>query len=337
MKTPIYIGRFTPTGGGITGKNKAIYDALSVRISLEQIDLTLIKHGNVKTFVGLVCALCARNGTLILGTAAKMRRVFAWWLYTFNRLTMSNSVLMVMGGQFGKIVAADPAYQSWVKYYKRLYVETQAMKDVLHAAGVDNVAIFPNCRVKPSMDIKIRPREKALKCVCFSMIYPEKGIDTALEAAKKLTEVLFDFWGPIREDYKDEFLSAVATLANCTYKGVFQVDGDNVYSMLNHYDLLLFPTRMPGEGVPGTLIEAKIASLPAIVSDVAFNSELVKNGVDGVVLKENTVECLIEAIRMVDDNPTLLDKMKVAAQNSGESYYFDTYINGIVSDLGENG
>lgn len=337
MKTPVYIGRFTPTGGGITGKNKAIFDSLSESISLEQIDLTLIKHGSVKTLARLVCALCARNGTLILGTAAKMRRVFARWLYTFNRQTMNNSVLMVMGGQFGNIVAGDPAYQSWVKQYKRLYVETQGMKDALHAAGVDNVSIFPNCRVKPSVEIRIKPREKALKCVCFSMIYPEKGIDTALEAAKRLPDVQFDFWGPVRDGYKDEFLSAVASQANSTYKGVFQVDGDNVYSMLNQYDLLLFPTRMAGEGVPGTLIEAKIASLPAIVSDVAFNSELVKNGTDGVVLKENTVECLVEAIRMIDDNPTLLDKMKVAVQESGKSYYFDTYINGIISDLGENG
>lgn len=334
MKTPIYIGRFTPAGGGITGKNKAIYDALSVIIKLEQIDLTSLKHGNIRTLFRLIHAICKRNGTLIIGTAAKMRRILAKWLYIFNRSTMRNSVLMVMGGQFGNIVVADPAYQRWVKQYKMLYVETQGMKDALHSVGVENVSIFPNCRVRPSSDINVHPRGETLKCVCFSMIYPEKGIDTALEVARQIPSVLFDFWGPVREDYRNEFMSTVNSMLNCNYCGVFQVDGDNVYTMLNQYDLLLFPTRMKGEGVPGTLIEAKIAALPAIVSDIAHNAELVEDGVSGIVMEENDAGHLISAINAMNSDDKKLTYLKHGAQESGKSYYFDEYIKDLLAEIG---
>jgi glycosyltransferase involved in cell wall biosynthesis len=239
-----------------------------------------------------------------------------------------------MGGQFGNIIAVDRAYQKWVKQYKMLYVETQGMKKTLNSVGVNNVSVFPNCRVRPSADIAVRPRSKTLKCVCFSMIYPEKGIDIALEAATRLPKVSFDFWGPVREDYRNEFLSAVDRLSNCTYNGVFQVDGDNVYSVLNQYDLLLFPTRLTGEGVPGTLIEAKIAALPTVVSNVAYNAELVKDGVNGIVLKENNSVCLADVIESMDADDAALMRIKQGALDSGSAYYFDEYITNLLAELG---
>jgi glycosyltransferase involved in cell wall biosynthesis len=241
-------------------------------------------------------------------------------------------VLKGMGGQFGDIVATDQQYQKWVKCYKMIFVETVGMRDTLRSVGVNNVSVFPNCRKKPETDVLVRPRSGKLKCVCFSMIYPEKGIDTVLEAARQLPDVSFEFWGVIRDEYKSEFLAAVNAQSNCRYRGVYNVEGDNVYKMLNQYDLLLFPTRLSGEGVPGTLIEAKIAALPAIVSNVAYNAQLVENGVSGLVMQECTVKCLVEAIKIAE-NDELLTKLKCGAQESGKWYYFEEYLDDLINQF----
>lgn len=333
MKPIVYIGRFTPATGGVTAKNSAIFAALDKKIDIQKIDLTAIKKGNVKVLILTLLALFRRSGKLVIGTAGQMRRVLSHVLYIFNRKVMRNSVLVVMGGQFSGIILKDKSYEKWVREYKTVLVETERMKRDLNSIGMTNVDIFPNCRKKPESEIAVRPRDGRLKCVCFSMIYPEKGIDTALEAAKALPGVDFDFWGDINPDYKDEFLNGVEALPNCRYNGIYKVDGENVYHMLNSYDLLLFPTRMAGEGVPGTLIEAKIAALPAAVTDIAHNAELVEDGVSGLVLKENSVGGLVEAIKAVDKDDALLAKLKNGAKKSGENFYFEAYIDKTASYL----
>ncbi|MBE6771520.1 MAG: glycosyltransferase [Ruminococcaceae bacterium] len=333
MSKTVYIGRFTPTTGGVTAKNSAIFSELSKHIKIKKLDLTLLKKGKISMLFSLLNALCTRRGSLIIGTTAKPRRFLSKFLYYFNRKVMNRSVLMVMGGAFGDIVSKDKAYQKWVSGYKAVFVETERMKNQLEAIGLTNIRIFENCRRKPETKIEVNSRDGRLKCVCFSMIYPEKGIDTVLQAAKELTDITFDFWGPIDSAYEEEFLSCAAKLPNCHYRGVFKVQGDNVYNMLNGYDLLLFPTRMEGEGVPGTLIEAKIAALPSIVSDVAHNSVLVQDGINGIVLKENTVECLIDTIKIAEKNDEFLTKLKCGAKESGKKYYFEKHIDELLSSL----
>jgi glycosyltransferase involved in cell wall biosynthesis len=334
MKTTVYIGRFTPTGGGVTEKNRIIYEALSSIIQLRKIDVALIKKGHLASLILLIFSLFRRNGRLIIGTSK--RRFFSYLLYTFNRSTMNNSILIVMGGQFGNIVASDAKYQRWVKGYKMIYVETIGMMEALHSVGVKNVSIFPNCRKKPEIEIRVKPRVGRLKCVCFSMIYPEKGIDIVLQAARHLPDVSFDFWGVIREDYRNDFLTAVRDLPNCNYRGVYRVEGDNVYALLNQYDLLLFPTRLMGEGVPGTLVEAKISGLPAVVSDVAHNALIVENGISGIVMRRNEAESLIEAIKAADDEDFLI-RLKCGAKESGERYFFEGYLRDLVFQINGEG
>jgi len=332
MKRVIYIGRFTPTSGGVTAKNSAIYSEISKQADVERIDLTELKKGKIMLVFYLLSAFLNPKNVLIIGTTAKIRRLMTAFLYFINRKAMNSSVLVVMGGAFAKNTEKDLPYQKWLKEYKVVYVETEKMKSHLESFGLSNVSVFPNCRKRPETEVRVNNQnEEALKCVCFSMIYPEKGIDTVLLAAKNLPHIQFDFYGGIDKQYEERFLNDVEKLPNCNYNGVYKVQGDNVYNMLNEYDLLLFPTRMDCEGVPGTLVESKIAALPAVVSNVAFNAELVEHGVSGVVLKENTPEALEKAISSLNTDKATLIKLKQGALASAEYFYFDRYINDMLS------
>lgn len=127
---------------------------------------------------------------------------------------------------------------------------------------------------------------------------------------------------------------AVSQLTNITYRGVYKVEGDNVYTLLNQYDLLLLPTRWKAEGVPGVLVEGKIAGLPAVVSDWNYNAEIVEQGVSGMVLEQLDAEALTRAIQSIDEDRELLTRLKQGAVQSAEAYMVDPYVDELLSQLG---
>lgn len=59
-------------------------------------------------------------------------------------------------------------------------------------------------------------------------------------------------------------------------------------------ELLILPSRV--EGLPLALVEAMLSGRPALVTDVAGNAEVVRDGEDGFVAKAPTVELLSEAM-----------------------------------------
>ncbi|WP_293729479.1 glycosyltransferase [uncultured Phascolarctobacterium sp.] len=328
-----YIGRFPPPYGGVTVKNNMLFGLIKKSIKLIAIDtnyLRLSKPLNVLRFFGITFF---KNEPFVIGVSGKAQRLLSMYFYYGNRKTMRKSILVVMGGQFANIVAEDKAYQKYISCYKKIYVETNSMLENLKEVKIDNVSLFPNCRQKPDFEIKVRENTGRLQCVFFSMIYPEKGVELVLNAAKRLPLVDFSFWGDVRKDYKENFQKAINSLKNCTYYGIFKSNGNNVYELLNQYDLLLFPTFYKNEGVPGILVEAKFAALPAIVSNFAYNAELVRNDEEGVVMQENTADMLVHEILKLDNDRTRLKRYKERTLRFSEKFIIDNYIDDIEREL----
>lgn len=63
------------------------------------------------------------------------------------------------------------------------------------------------------------------------------------------------------------------------------------------YDALLLPSLH--EGTPNVMCEAMSCSLPVVVTDIADNSVLVRQGVDGFVCKVDSVAALADAIEKI--------------------------------------
>lgn len=103
-----------------------------------------------------------------------------------------------------------------------------------------------------------------------------------------------------------------------------------MYNKLQQYDVLLFPTRWKAEGVPGVLVEAKISGLPSIVSNINFNTEIIEDGKNRIILKHSTSVELANAIGCVYSNRDLLMEMKTNAMASAENYLIENYIEDIV-------
>lgn len=345
MKQPLkcfYIGAVPPPYGGVTVKNKLLLDILRSNIDIELIDLGLIKKFNLVELRKLVLALLSRDSVFVIGSASRMRKVLSWFLYHFNKRCMKRSLLVVMGGTFAELISKQKNYAKWVSGYKKIYVETNGMRNMLEMCGLDSADVLPNCRPRPAKLPELCPSKAGrLRCIFFSQISREKGADIVLETAALLRKVLpglnIDFYGHIIDQYKCDFEKIITTIDTVEYKGVFKADGENIYQKLNEYDLLLLPTRWKHEGVPGVLVEAKISALPAIVSDIRFNAEIVEDGVSGVVIDKNDAESLAQAILRLAGDPILLDNMKKKARESAEYYFADRYIPAVLEQLSPMG
>lgn len=329
-----YLGSFPPTYGGVTVKNEILFTALASKIHIKRIDFNRIKKIDWGEMCRLIFAIMNPKNCFVIGVSGKKtRRRLTQLLFYCNRKAMQNSVLVVMGGTAHHDMSVDVEYKKSANVYKKIYVETQTMKNEMNEAGFVNVDIYPNCRFSPQCYRVDRVNDEKLKCVFFSRIQPEKGADLVLEVAKELQEVQFVFYGEINKTYQADFLSSVNALKNVSYYGVFRGSNEEVYSELAKYDLLLFPTRWENEGVPGILIEGKIAGIAEIVSDKNYNAEIVLHGVEGVVLKKNTSKELVSVIQNLAKNRALIERLKNGSCQSAKQYFIENYIDGIVRTI----
>lgn len=331
-----YVGRFPPPYGGVTVKNDLLFNELNHRMNIKKIDTNQLKIKNIKQCYDFGKILLNNKNRFIIGLSKKWRLIITAFLYYLNPTALRDSLLIVMGGQFAQEVTESHYKQKWFSCYRRLYVETEGMIKKLKSVGFENVDLLPNCRPMPKEIVKINRNSERLQCVFFSMIYPEKGVDIILDAAKNLNSVDFNFWGELNEDYKERFLNSIEKLENCKYHGVFRSNGEGTYRLLNQYDVLLFPTLLKSEGVPGVLVEAKIAALPAIVNDIAYNAELVTNDVDGVVINKINSSLLAKEISCLDHDRIKLNRYKIMALESSKKFIIDYYIDSIIEELNKN-
>lgn len=328
-----YIGAFPPGYGGVTIKNQNLYEALSQKIRIEKVDLNQIKRHNFREAARLIRVLLNPHNRFVLGPSGQ-RKYFTRLLYTINRNAMQHSVIMLMGGTAAAEITADKSYCKWAAHYKRIYVETQGMIQQLRNGGLTNGAVYPNGRFQPHVLPEIRiSNHESLKCLFFSQVSKEKGVDLVIQASKSLPSIDFTVYGSIPKEYEEEFQQLILPCKNIRYCGTFKGQAEEVYNLLNSFDVLLFPTRWKHEGVPGVLVESKIAGLPAIVSDIAFNAELVENGISGIVMQENTSEKLIREITKLNQDRNLLYRLKQGSKSSAEQYYIENYIDDIIAEL----
>lgn len=116
----------------------------------------------------------------------------------------------------------------------------------------------------------------------------------------------------------DYFYNHLSDIPNYCYKGVLQPE--EVIPTLEKYDALIFPSHYEGEGCPGIMVEALFAGLPIIASDWKYNSEIVDNGVNGILCDTYNAADYEKAIRILSGNPKLISKMSEASLRKASNY-----------------
>lgn len=136
----------------------------------------------------------------------------------------------------------------------------------------------------------------------------------------------------------DRFIDMVARLRGSGFDGRAQVIGDgplrdpltgpahtaqvellgsrsDVADLLRQSDVMVFPSRPAGEGMPGVLIEAGLSGVPVVATDVPGVRTVLADGATGLVVPRDDPAALVQATGRLLFDPALRTKMGRAARD----------------------
>ena len=283
--------------------------------------LSLLRQcSELARFADALVMLPAHNGV----------KVFAPLLVRLKKLYGCKVVYSVIGGWLAEFIVDQPRLTEKLKNFDAILVESERVKGLLAAQGFDNVRVAYNYKRLPHLETPglKAPEGEPWPIAVFSRIYEEKGIDDIVWAVQEANRrfgrrvYALDIYGNVLPEYKEHFdeLMTDCDVAGVAYRGVAPA-GEST-SVLNGYLALAFPTRCPGEGVPGTVVDAYCAGIPVIASRWLSYAEMVDEGVTGVTFDFCNREALLE-ILMDSDLPGRLLAMKHACLHKGQDYSYE--------------
>jgi glycosyltransferase involved in cell wall biosynthesis len=189
--------------------------------------------------------------------------------------------------------------------------------------GVDPNDFNLNGRVKVASDTKI--------IVTLSSLVKRKGVDVLIKAIKILVEQGTDDFevriggdGPEKESLQN-------LIRGYSLEDKIKMVGYvNKEKLLSVADIFVLPTY--SEGLPLSIIEAGLFSVPVIASSVDGIPEIIQNKVNGLLVDAGSVEELAEAIHLLLENNRLGYKLARVLKNDAytkfsESKMIEKYTN----------
>lgn len=171
-------------------------------------------------------------------------------------------------------------------------------------------------------------REKDCITFCFvGRIVGDKGMNELAEAFARLEKefpscrllLVGDFeekLDPVSPETKRMFLEN----SRVTFAGWQQ----DIRPYLAASDIFVFPSYR--EGFPNVVLQAGAMGLPSIVTDINGSSEIIRDGVNGVIIPPRDTEALWKAMRDMLTDETARRKMAANARNLIGSRYDRTFL-----------
>lgn len=250
-------------------------------------------------------------------------------LYALSKLFHFDIVYLLIGGWLPLFLEKNPRWVKKLRGIKGILPENETITALLKEKfNLRNVYTMPNFRFTEYIPQQPTPRTGEFRLVFMSRIVKEKGLETVFQIAKYFSKpetrekcaVSCDCYGEIA--HKDEvwFKQMLQNSSNVCFKG--SLEPSEISRVLSAYDALILPTRYPGEGVPGAIIDAYMAGIPVLVSDWMYIPEIVENGQTGylVSLNQDEVEKYIRHIEYLCSHPQVLLNMKAAARAQATKY-----------------
>lgn len=230
----------------------------------------------------------------------------------------------VAGGRLAENIKNNKYKKTVYDVCTKVYVESKDMYDNLISLGLDNSEILGNFRFI-SNEINVKKTNNPIKLIYFGRVIEEKGISDAIQVVKRVIDkgynVTFDIFGQIENEYFDDISKFLNE--RIRYSGVLN---DKKYDIINEFDILIFPTKYPGECLPGTLIEAYICGLAILASDWKYAKEYIEDNKVGYIFKYmDTEDFERKLIKLLSENKTI-DKFKKASKVEGNKYNCDVVL-----------
>lgn len=284
------IGRIDLTNtlvDGQTVKTRTLYRALReyTNYNVHLVETKNYRQRPLSVAWQLIKAI-SKSDDVILIVARNGRRVFFPLMYVIAKLLRKRIYHDCIGGRLAEEVREFPRWKKYLNSFRANWMESELLVSNLRAEGIDNAIYLPNFKFFDTPTDRCIPKVPPYRFCTFSRVIKVKGISDAIHAMKELNRqddthhYFLDIYGPIDDDYKDEFDRLLVECKDyVSYKGI--ADPDKGAKIVGEYYALLFPTRYLGEGFPGTILDALFAGVPVIASRWAYYSQMLHDNVTG--------------------------------------------------------
>jgi glycosyltransferase involved in cell wall biosynthesis len=210
-----------------------------------------------------------------------------------------------------------------------IFAQTRQLQSRLSGFGFKNVYFLPGCRHATFVPQHSDRAGEKMRLLFLAHVIEEKGALVLLKALELLplktrSKVACDFYGPIHDSVREEFLSGLDRTSCARYCG--EAPPGSGSDIMAAYDALVLPTFFPCEGHPGVIIEAMHAGVAVVSTTFRAIPELVTSGENGILVPVRDPDALSAALTRMAEDPSLTRRMGEANRRRAVEFRTDTVV-----------
>ena len=177
----------------------------------------------------------------------------------------------------------------------------------------EKTAVVPGYRPRIIIEEELdKPNADLIRFVYVGGITKMKGISVLADAFSSLQSGIGELH--LFGAGEAEIINRLENCPGVYFHGL--LENNELRRALPTYDVFVFPTTYRTEGHPGVLIEAFMAGLPIITTDVPGINEMVIDGQNGLIVPSGDAGRLVDALHTVATDEELRSRLAVGAEQS---------------------
>jgi colanic acid/amylovoran biosynthesis glycosyltransferase len=212
--------------------------------------------------------------------------------YLAEKIAAADFIICISSYARSQLTMLSP-YTAWDKF-------------AVSRLGVDP-KLFSPPQKKPAADI--------FEVLCVGRLTPAKGQHLLIDAVERLAQqgrrvrLRLAGNGPGESSLREH--AASIEFPECiVFEGA--VNQDRIRTLYAAADLFCLPSF--AEGIPVALMEAMAMGIPCVSTQITGIPELIRNGIDGLLVAPSDLEALIEALRRLIDDESLRERIAGSAR-----------------------